>query len=261
MEITYQDRVLRLTLDRVDKRNALNESVCRGLVDAFDNAEKDPLVGAILLDAKGPVFCAGMDFDESTTENAEQRTAIHAALFSAGFRLKKPIIAAIQGACWGGGVGLAASAHIAIAAENAQFVLSEIKVGMWPFAIWKALENAMGERRTLGLALMAQSFSALEAERWGLVHQVVAAEELASIAWQIAAQVAQASPEIIERGFALAHGSRNKTYQETLELALWLRARSLASADFQEGVAAWREKRTPRWPSLASATQKNPAGS
>ena len=248
MRTTREGRLLRLTLDRPEKRNALSFSLCADLVAALDSAASDSGVGAILLEADGSAFCAGMDLDESVTADAAQLTAIHERLFTFGATFPKPMVAAVQGPALGGGVGLVANAHIAVAAENATFTLPEIRIAMWPFVIWRALVSAIGERRTLELALTGRTFTALDALDWGLVH-IVAADASAG-AHEIALQLAQASPETIAHGMRLVRESRGLDGARAGQLALALRSEMLASADFHEGVSALREKRAPRWPSL-----------
>jgi enoyl-CoA hydratase/carnithine racemase len=247
-----EGRLLRLALDRPDKRNALSAALCRDLADGFEQAAADPAIGAILLDADGPVFCAGMDLDESVAEDAARLTAIHESIFTAGATLEKPLIAAVQGAALGGGVGLVANAHIAVASEASTFALPEIRIGMWPFVIWRSIVAAMGERRALELALTGRTFPAEEALEYGLVHRVVPAGEVGAAAWEIAAQAAEASPQTVARGLELARRTSQLDLRQAGELALSLRAETLSSADFHEGVRAFREKRRPRWPSLGA---------
>lgn len=251
MDVTTDGRLLRLTLNRIDRRNALNRDTCELLKNAFEQAEKDPFIGAVLLSGAGPVFCSGLDLDEARDTQAEDLMQSHGAVFTAGLRLKKPLIAAIHGACLGGGVGLAANAHIVLAEENCRFSLPEINFGLWPFTIWKSLEVALGERRAIELALTGRTFSAADAERWGLVHQITTPADLLPAALATARKISEQSPIAIERGLALVHGSREKNPQDAMELALWLRDRTIRGADFHEGVAAWRQRRSPVWPSLA----------
>lgn len=256
MKTRSEGRLLRVTLDRVAKRNALNFETCEQLVAVFEAAATDPGVGAILLDGEGPVFCAGMDLEEALREEADERLRIHAALFTVGLRLTKPVVAAVHGACLGGGVGLAAAAHVVVAADNCRFALTEIRLGLWPFAIWRAIEGAFGERRALELSLTGRSFAAAEAERWGLVHMVTPECDLQSRSTELAMQLAEASPVAIENGLKLVHGCRDASLDDALALALQLRTGTLRSPDFHEGVAAWREKRAPRWPSIYGARSR-----
>ncbi|MEO8131905.1 MAG: enoyl-CoA hydratase/isomerase family protein, partial [Bryobacteraceae bacterium] len=118
LKVSHEGRVLRLTLNRPDKRNALSIELCHALACAFDEALKDAKVGAILIDANGPVFSAGMDLDEVLQPDAAPRTYIHEKVFTIGARSTKPIVAAVQGAALGGGLGLVANAHVAIAAQG-----------------------------------------------------------------------------------------------------------------------------------------------
>src|SRR2546423_10312104 len=99
-------RLLRLTLNRPDKRNALDRELCRALIQALEQAEADPSIGAILLDANGKSFCAGMDLDQAASDNLTEIHALHERLFTIGARLRKPLVAAVQGAALGGGTGV-----------------------------------------------------------------------------------------------------------------------------------------------------------
>jgi len=242
LKISREGRLLKITLARPERRNALNTATCEALLEAL----REP-AGVYLLDAEGPVFCAGMDLDDVTPA-----TRLHEPLFRFGQDVAAPVVCAVQGPALGGGVGLVANAHIAIAAQGVQFGLTEIRVGLWPFVIWPAVVSALGERRALMLALTGRLFGSSEALAWGLVHEVVPPVELEERATAIAAALADSSATAIQLGLQLARQARERPVEETLKLALSLREECFASADFAEGRAAFQEKRQPVWPSRAA---------
>jgi enoyl-CoA hydratase/carnithine racemase len=249
LEVAQYGRVLEITLNRPDKRNALSHDMCAGLVTLCEAADsRDSSVGAICLKANGPVFCAGMDLDDANTGATE----IHARLFSLGDTLRKPLICAIAGPALGGGLGLVANAHIAVAAHGATFGLTEIRVGMWPFVIYPSIERAFGPRRALELALSSKIFNTPEAFAWGLVSEVVPPIELDERVETIAQTLANASSETLARGLAFVAAQRGLDRASALSLALSTRAEQFLSPDFAEGVRAFQEKRAPRWPSNES---------
>ena len=237
---TREGRILRLTLARAEKRNALSAALAGALVDALRGANADSAVGVILLDAEGSTFCSGMDLDDAPASDPWRLNQIHAELFAMRAVLVKPLVAAVSGSAFGGGLGLVANAHIAIASDEAQFGLTELRVGMWPFMIWPAISAAIGERRAIELALTTRVFGAADALAYGLVHDVVARSRTAARAEDVARQLAEASSETITRGLRAAANPSD---------ASALRAEQLVSPDFREGVVAFREKRAPRWPS------------
>jgi enoyl-CoA hydratase/carnithine racemase len=247
LEIRREDRVLRLILNRPEKRNALSFALCRELVEAIQQAEQDAGIGAILVGANGPAFCAGMDLDEALAPDAAARAAIHEQLFSVGVRLTKPVVAAVHGPALGGGTGLVASAHIVVAAQGSTFGLTEIRLGMWPFVVYRAVALAIGERRALELSLTGRIFGAEEALQWGLVQQVVPALELEQRAAEVATGVAVWSQEAIRRGLTFVQQARGRSWEEAGALAASFREEAFRSPDFAEGVRAFQEKRAPRW--------------
>jgi len=259
LSIEKEDRVLHLTLNRPDKRNALNGEMCNMIVDAVTRAQCDESVGAILLDGRGRVFCAGMDLDEAISPGGIESAAIHEELFSLGRKSKKPIVVCVCGPAMGGGVGLVAQAHVAIAAQGSLFGLTEIRIGMWPFVIYRSIESTIGARRALELSLTGRLFSTQEALTWGLIHQVAHAFEAEDRAATVAREISKMSPGAIALGMEYVHGSRCKTWTQAGELASKLRAKSMISADLKEGVAAFHEKREPRWPSMPPAAYTAPA--
>ncbi len=248
----FERGVLHLTLARPEKRNALTFAMCRELVGAFEQAEADPKIGAVLLEAEGKSFCAGMDLDEALSPGAADQAAVHEELFTVGLRLRKPIVAAVQGAALGGGTGLVANAHIAVACEEAMFGLTEVRLGLWPFVVFRAAAWAVGERRALELALTGRTFGAAEALRLGLIHEVTPASLLAERAANLALVLASSSREALRLGLEFVHRTRGLSLAEAAPIASAFRARAFVSPDFTEGVRAFREKRPPRWPSHAA---------
>jgi enoyl-CoA hydratase/carnithine racemase len=251
LQINREGRVVHLALNRPDRRNALNMELCGALAAALEEAEKDPGVGAVLLSGNGKSFCAGMDLHEVLAPSSGDVNEIHERIFTAGIRMTKPLIAAVHGAALAGGTGLVANCHIVLAAADATFGLTEIRIGLWPFVIFRTVVAAVGERRATELALSGRLFGALEARDYGLVHHVVDSESLAECAQEIARTVAEASPTAIRAGLAFVRDARGKSWQEAGDLARQMRNEVFRSADFQEGIHAFQEKRAPRWPSAS----------
>src|SRR5690349_11651719 len=168
IKVSRETNLIRITLNRPEKRNALNLDLCQQLIETLEAANDDATIRAILLDANGKAFCAGMDLNEVTV-SADN---LHDRLFTAFAWLRKPLIADVRGPAVAGGTGLVAQAHLVFATEEATFGLTEIRIGLWPFLIFRAMVNAIGERRTVELSLSGRTFSAREAEAYGLVHYV-----------------------------------------------------------------------------------------
>jgi enoyl-CoA hydratase/carnithine racemase len=248
LQVSREGRVLRLTLNRPDKRNALNGALCKKLVAAIEEGDRDPGVGAILLSGAGKSFCAGMDLDEMLTPAEAELGEAHERLFTIGRRVTTPIIAAVHGAALAGGTGLAANAHIVIASEDATFGLTEIRIGLWPFVIFRAVVEAMGERRAVELGITGRIIDARDACSMGLAHRVTS--DWGACADEIAAAVATASPEAMRAGLGFVAEAHGLEWDRAGKLAQRFRQELFAMADFAEGIRAFREKRKPKWPSL-----------
>jgi enoyl-CoA hydratase/carnithine racemase len=248
LQIVREGRVLRLFLNRPDKRNALNAELCRALVDALEEADRDPGIGAILLAGRGKSFCAGMDLHEVDTGDSEEIAELHERLFTLGSRLTKPLVAAVQGAALAGGTGLVANCHVAIAPEDATFGLTEIRLGLWPFLVFRAMAAALGERRTVELALTGRIFGGREAVEMGLVHEVAA--DFEGRGREVAESLAAFSPSAIRSGLLYVQEARGKDWAVAGAIAQRARNEVFQSQDFQEGIRAFREKRSPKWPTL-----------
>ncbi len=241
-------RVLRVTLNRPEKRNALSVELAGDLSHAIEAAAEDRSVGAVLVHGAGKSFCAGMDLGEMGKVDPDELARVHERLFTLGARLMKPLIMAVHGAALAGGTGLVANAHITYASPDATFGLTEIRLGLWPFVIYRSVAAAVGERRTLELALTGRIFGAAEAAQYGLVHSVVPEDQLLPQAEAAATQIADSSPTALRAGFEYLRAVHSGT--DAGQIAKRTRDEVLASADFREGVQAFFDKRTPRWPSI-----------
>ncbi len=181
---TEQDgRLYRIALSSPEIRNVIDAEGCRNLLRELREAEADANVGAILLEADGPIFCAACEPDEE--------------LLAIGRKIEKPIVAAVQGVVLSGGLGLAANAHVVVAAQGTSFGLTDIREGRSTAAVVQAVAHAIGPRRALELALSGRIFSTPEALAWGLVHHVAPAFELDDRATEVAQGIANANPDAI----------------------------------------------------------------
>lgn len=183
LRIEQDGRLYRIALSSPETRNVIDAESCRELLREFHEAQSDASVGAILLEADGPIFCAGCEPDPD--------------LLSIGRRIDKPVVAAVQGVVLSGGLALAANAHVVVAAQGTSFGLTEIREGRWSEAVHHAVAHAIGERRALELELSGRIFSTPDALAWGLVHHVAPAFELEDRAVEVASGIAKAHPEAI----------------------------------------------------------------
>lgn len=235
LRIANEGRLLRLTLARPEKRNALNLTLCRAITDAVDGASPDEF-SCILLDAEGSAFCAGMDLAESTEVDQEELADVHERLFSLNRRAKVPIVAYVQGPALAAGTGLVAQAHLVVAAEEARFGLTEIRVGMWPMFVYRSVEAAIGERRTLEWSLTGRPVEAKEALAAGLVHRIGGRE----VAEELAREVAGRSVEALRFGMRYYSDSRVLDFHEAGQLARRLRRYLMASPAYVEAAGKFK---------------------
>jgi enoyl-CoA hydratase/carnithine racemase len=240
LERSQSGRLLTLTLNRPEKRNALNIGLCREIVEAVEDADGDPEVGAILFIANGKAFCAGMDLTEIGAASTPEIDQAQERLFTLGSRVCTPLIGAVEGAALGGGSGLVANFHIAVAAPEATFGLTEIRLGLWPFLVFRAVSTAFGERRAVELALTGRIFGAAEAQEYGLVHEVSA--NCRARALSIAEGIAAASPTAIFKGMAFVQDVRGRSGLEAGQIACQMRAQVFDSPEFAEALRAFRHK-------------------
>jgi enoyl-CoA hydratase/carnithine racemase len=215
-----------------------------------EQAQHRDEIGAVLICSAGSVFCSGMDLDEAADPQGPELQRVHERLFSIGANSLKPIVVSVNGAALGGGLGLAAQGHVVMSSELAMFGLPEIRIGLWPFFVYRSVVAAIGARRTLELSLTGHFFNPERALQWGLVHEVCPAAEIADRTKVLSRELARASPVAIQAGMRYVRESRGKAWAEAGQLAADLRAKVMDSDDFKEGLAAFKERREPRWPAM-----------
>lgn len=243
----------RVTLARPGVYNAFDETMIQELADTFTRIDSDPQVRCVVLAADGKLFCAGADIAwmQRQSQNSQAANLGDARRFADMMRTvyecSKPLIARVHGNAFGGGVGLVAVADIAIAARDVRFALSEAKFGILPAVIAPYLVQAVGGRQAMRWALEAAMFSADQAHRMGLLHEVVAREELdAALERSIDALLGNSPAALIEIK-ALLRCLGRPIDAEVRELTASTISRVRSSEDAREGFAAFMEKRAARW--------------
>ena len=239
-----------ITINRPDKRNALNKEVIAGLRAGYAQAHADADVRVIVLTGAGDkAFCAGADlqpgkgfgFDISkpNVDYADMlRTAYHATL---------PSIARINGACMAGGMGLLCMTDLAVAADHVPFGLPEVKVGVFPMQVLSLLQHLAPQRLVREWCLTGEPFSAAEAKAAGLLNYVVPASEIdAKVEWLIQ-RIADKSPTAIRRGKYAMRAIASMSFDEAVTHMESQIALLTMTKDAQEGIAAFNEKRKPGW--------------
>ena len=247
--------VATLWLDRPDRHNAFDDGLIRELDGAIDSLGKDRAVRVVILAGKGKSFSAGADLgwmrrmaDASEAEN-EKGAADLAEMIHRLNGLAKPTVALVQGAALGGGVGLVAACDLAVAASDAVFALTEVRLGLIPAVISPYVIGAIGPRAARRYFLTAERFDAATAERLGLVHAVVPADQLWAEGRRLAALLAQNAPTAMAEAKRLVADVAGRPIDAALRTETARRiARLRAGAEAREGVSAFLEKRKPRWP-------------
>jgi 2-(1,2-epoxy-1,2-dihydrophenyl)acetyl-CoA isomerase len=246
------DDVATITLDRPDALNALTIPLKHELLAALDRSASDPAIRAIVLTGAGRAFCAGQDLHERLDPGApplevELRERYNPIILAMR-ALEKPIVGAINGVAAGAGASLAFACDLRLAAEGATFLLAFGRIGLIPDsgATW-FLPRLIGAARAAELALLGDAVSAADAARFGLVSRVVPTDALLAEARTLAARLAGMAP----RALALTKRALEQTWSaslgEQLETEAELQGIAGATADHAEGIAAFVEKRPPRF--------------
>ncbi len=254
LEITRDGPVAAIWMNRPEVHNAFDETLIADLTAACRELDADDSVRVVVLAGRGKSFSAGADLawmkraaNYTVEENLADAGAL-AAMLRTLANMKKPTVARVQGAALGGGTGLTAACDIAIASSAAVFATSEVKFGIIPSAISPYVLRAIGPRQALRYFQSAERFDAARARELGLVHEVVAPEQLDAKVAEVVASLLQCGPKAQAAAKdlirAVAHQPiGDAVVADTVQRIAHLRA----TPEAREGVAAFLEKRTPDW--------------
>jgi 2-(1,2-epoxy-1,2-dihydrophenyl)acetyl-CoA isomerase len=250
VETRREGAVLTITLNRPDVLNAFNRAMHEGFAAALKEA-RAPDVRAVVVTGAGRGFCVGQDLSEFRDEIgdiAERLRRHYHANILAIRALEKPVIAAVNGAAAGAGLSLACACDMRIAADSASFVPAFINIGLVPDSGGTYfIARLLGSARAFEWMGSGRKLTAAEGRAWGLVSEVVEADALAPRAAEWAAELAALPTRGLGMTKRLFDHATTATLEEQLELEAQLQSAATKTADFAEGVSAFREKREPRF--------------
>jgi methylglutaconyl-CoA hydratase len=250
--LDYGEERATITLNRPDKRNAINPQMISELLTAFDEIEKKK-IRVVIMTGAGSAFCAGMDLEmlsaiaqQSPQENQDDSRRI-AKLFRRIWSFPRPIICAVNGHALAGGCGIATLSDFTLAVPEAKFGYTEVRIGFLPAIVSVFLTRQIGDKRARDLLLTGRKIDAKEAQQLGLVTEIVEAEKLMSRASELTDYLVEVSPGSLSRAKRLLVTAEQAGVDADLERAVLENARIRCTPDFKEGIASFLEKRKPVW--------------
>jgi methylglutaconyl-CoA hydratase len=254
LQLAYTAGIATVTLNRADKRNAINYELIQDLLSALEEVQKSSAL-VLILTGSGKAFCSGMDLENlkallgrSPEQNLEDSRTM-ARLFRTLYDFLKPTIAAVNGAAIAGGCGLATLCDFTLAVPEAKFGYTEVRIGFVPAIVSTFLLRQVGEKIARDLLLTGRLFDAEEARRLGLVNEIVSADQLLLRANELAAQLMENSPASLFHTKRLLSSVTRAELDAQIETAVHENAAIRSTADFREGISSFLEKRKPKWSS------------
>ena len=254
LDIRIEGRVARVYLNRPEVRNAFNDSVIAELTEAFARLGADPGLRAIVLGGHGKAFCAGADLNwmkamagydwEQNRADAQRLAEMLWTVYSCPL----PVVGRLQGDCYAGGMGLAATCDVLVAADGVHFCLSEARLGLLPATISPYVIRAMGEQQARRWFITAERFSAAQAQKMGLVHACVSAEALDETVDGIVEALVANGPAAVKACKRLVQDVAGRELSPELRAETARRIADIrASDEGREGVQAFLQRREPAW--------------
>lgn len=253
IQVSYDANVLRVTLNRPDKKNALNPTMLNELAFALTHAKHNNAVWAVVIGAAGTVFCAGADLRSFAGAANEQASTIPdpaepIRLVEVFATLYKPCIARVHGSVYAGGFMIIGGCTHVIAVNDATFSLPEVKRGLWPFQVMAGLMNVMPHRKMLDLCMRGGTLTAQQAQDAGLVTDIATSvEDLDNKVNALVDDIKQYSPAAIRKGLQAYNEMQGKEGNNLHSYLFEMLGKTLETKDAQEGLKAFMEKRNPVW--------------
>ena len=246
-EINIKNNIMEITLNRPEKKNALNSVMMNEINYALAYAKQEDTIRVVVFAAKGDIFCAGADLSKSKSESNVPKLE-NADDISLSLRhLFKPVISKIQGSVLAGALLIVCNSTHAIAVKEATFSAPEIHRGLWPFMVMAGLFRVMPKRAGLDFIMRGKPIDSKKAEEWGLINECVKKEELDEKVDKLAVELASLAPETMKFGLEAYEKQDSKSFDDALPYLKEQIAKCFEGKDAKEGIAAFLEKRKPNW--------------
>ncbi len=248
--VDVAERIATVTLNRPEKRNALSLALMRELIQALRQIGRQRDIAAVILAGNGPAFSAGHDLSEMTgraVADYQEIFDVCCELMETVQSIPQPVIAMIRGIATAAGCQLAASCDLVMAEEHARFGTPGVRIGLFCSTPMVALSRAIGQKRAMQMLLTGIPIDAKTAADWGLVNEVVPADQLEARTREVATQIVAASSMVIGIGKEAFYAQIDRDQHSAYDYTKMVMTMNAMAADAQEGICAFLEKRRPEW--------------
>ena len=246
-KINIKNKIMTVTLDRPEKKNALNNVMMNEINYALAFAKQEKAIRVVIFAANGDVFCAGADLSRTDSDSNVPKLENSDDISLSLRHLYKPVICKIQGPVLAGALLIVANSTHAIAINEATFSAPEIHRGLWPFMVMAGLFRVMPKRAGLDFIMRGKPIDSKKAEEWGLINESVKKEEIDKKVDKLAMELASLAPETMKFGLEAYEKQDSKSFDEALPYLKKQIAKCFEGEDAKEGISAFLEKRKPNW--------------
>ena len=246
-EIDIANNIMTITLNRPEKKNALNNVMMNEINYALAYAKQEKSVRVVVFAAKGDIFCAGADLSRTNSDSNVPKLDNADDISLAIRHLYKPVICKIQGSVLAGALLIVTNSTHAIAVNEATFSAPEIHRGLWPFMVMAGLFRVMPKRVGLDFIMRGKPIDSKKAMEWGLINKTVKKEDLDKKVDKLADELASLAPETMQFGLEAYEKQDSKSFDEALPYLKEQIAKCFEGKDAKEGISAFLEKRKPNW--------------
>ena len=245
--LDIKNNIMTITLNRPEKKNALNNVMMNELNYALAYAKQESSIRVVVIAAEGNIFCAGADLTRTKSESNVPKLKNNDDISLSLRHLYKPVICKIQGSVYAGALLIVSNSTHAIAVKEAEFSAPEIHRGLWPFMVMAGLFRVMPKRAGLDFIMRGQPINVSKAEKFGLINQSVNKEYLDETVNSLAKELASLAPETMQFGLEAYEKQDSKSFNEALPYLQEQIAKCFEGKDAKEGISAFLEKRKPNW--------------
>ena len=245
--LDIKNNIMTITLNRPEKKNALNNVMMNELNYALAYAKQESSIRVLVIAAEGNIFCAGADLTRAKSKSNVPKLKNNDDISLSLRHLYKPVICKIQGSVYAGALLIVSNSTHAIAVKEAEFSAPEIHRGLWPFMVMAGLFRVMPKRAGLDFIMRGQPIDVSKAEKFGLINQSVNKEYLDETVNSLAKELASLAPETMQFGLEAYEKQDSKSFNEALPYLQEQIAKCFEGKDAKEGISAFLEKRKPNW--------------